>query len=318
VLTYWLEVSNQGPSQSSGGQISDTLPAEVDLVASASGCSGVGRTVTCPVGEVAAGGRQQLSFEVEVDAGFEGVLVNSAVLSAADSDPNPGNESATAQTVVDAGPPEVTAVALAGTAVAECAELTTTGSTLAVTYSEAMWDPAGDWEVGDVSNPASYLLVSAGADRDLDTEVCGARATTRRWRSTRGHDPASLSATLAVNGLAASSGTIPLLACATLRDELAGYVLDGDGNGSGATTRPSLPRQPISSFANAHLDWARAVERDRRHVVRDHVQRGTRTGLRSRLGPAAASEQRAGDRPVRGPRGGAGLRGSPRCCGWSL
>ena len=36
-----------------------------------------------------------------------------------------------------------------------------------------MYDPSGDTEPEDVTNPANYLVVGAGADGDFSTDMCG-------------------------------------------------------------------------------------------------------------------------------------------------
>lgn len=106
-----------------------------------------------------------------------------------------------------------------------------------LTFNELMNDPAGNNGADDVTNPANYLLVSAGQDNDFETAVCP---------TAQGNDVAipitnvSYSAGSKVAELTLNNGTpLPtakyrLLACGstTLMDE-AGNPLDGNGNGSG-------------------------------------------------------------------------------------
>ena len=68
-LTYSLTVSNNSPSGSTGGTVTDILPAGLTFVSSASGCTETSGTVTCLFGAIVAGGTTVLSFVAAVDPG---------------------------------------------------------------------------------------------------------------------------------------------------------------------------------------------------------------------------------------------------------
>jgi uncharacterized repeat protein (TIGR01451 family) len=108
-LTYQLTVSNGGPSNSSGFLVTDALPAGVAFVSSPSGCSetapGSG-LVACLHGSLANGAAAAFTIVVAVDAdlvhnaGSPVTIDNTASVSGNDTDPNPGNNSATEPTLV--------------------------------------------------------------------------------------------------------------------------------------------------------------------------------------------------------------------------
>lgn len=105
-------------------------------------------------------------------------------------------------------------------------------------FSEEMNDPAGDHTPFDVTNPANYLLVAAGADGTLETLDCSAGPSTGDTGITVTsvmHEAATRTASLLLDvsrGLPA--GPHRLLACGSIGlQDLAGTALDGDGDGTG-------------------------------------------------------------------------------------
>jgi uncharacterized repeat protein (TIGR01451 family) len=112
-LTYTISVSNAGPSDAATVSLSDTLPAGTTYVSLSSpggwSCTtpavGSAGTVSCSITSLAPG---SAVFTLVVKVGNEvtggTVLSNTATVASATSDPNPGNESATATTTVNAAP----------------------------------------------------------------------------------------------------------------------------------------------------------------------------------------------------------------------
>ena len=103
LLTYTLSVQNAGPSTASGVTLSDTLPAGVafDSATPSQGtCSEASGTVTCALGNIADD--QGAGVEIKVRPSAPGSLSNTANVISLVTDPDPGDNDATADTVVDA------------------------------------------------------------------------------------------------------------------------------------------------------------------------------------------------------------------------
>ncbi len=108
-LAYTVTVNNAGPSNAASASLSDTLPAGTTFVSLSSpggwSCTtpavGAGGTVSCGNASVAPGSAV-FTLVVKVGAAVASgtVLTNTATVSSATTDPNPGNDSATATTTV--------------------------------------------------------------------------------------------------------------------------------------------------------------------------------------------------------------------------
>ncbi len=109
---------------------------------------------------------------------------------------------------------------------------------LMVRFSEPVWDPPGDTDPDDATNPANYVLFDDGGD-GFDTVDCaggvapGDNAITVEVLSYTSGDPSET--VLTVNGgFALAGGSYRLLVCGTTSIiDWAGNILDGDGNGVG-------------------------------------------------------------------------------------
>jgi uncharacterized repeat protein (TIGR01451 family) len=110
-LTYTITVTNAGPSNAASASLSDTLPAGTTFVAlsapagwsCATPAVGGTGTISCTIGTLATG-NAVFTLTANVGAGVAGgtVVSNNATVASSTSDPNPGNESATATTTVAA------------------------------------------------------------------------------------------------------------------------------------------------------------------------------------------------------------------------
>ncbi len=101
-LTYSLVITNNGPANATGVVITDTLPTDVTFVSASAGCSHTAGLVTCNAGSLANGGADTYQILVTINAGASGILLNGAEVSGSETDPNPGNNSATAGTTIAA------------------------------------------------------------------------------------------------------------------------------------------------------------------------------------------------------------------------
>jgi uncharacterized repeat protein (TIGR01451 family) len=100
-LTYTINVANAGPSTATGVTIVDSLPAGVTFVSASTSqgtCSGSG-PVSCVLGNLPSGGAA--AAMIVVRPASAGTIVNTASVMANESDPNPGNNTATATTTVN-------------------------------------------------------------------------------------------------------------------------------------------------------------------------------------------------------------------------
>lgn len=101
-LTYTLAVTNNGSASNSAAVITDTLPAGVTFVASASGCTAAGATVTCNVGALAAGQTKTFTFTATVDASVAPgtrLLNTASVTTPGDRDPSNNEDGAETEVV---------------------------------------------------------------------------------------------------------------------------------------------------------------------------------------------------------------------------
>jgi uncharacterized repeat protein (TIGR01451 family) len=94
--TYTISVANNGPGPASGVTVTDVLPPGTTFVSatpSQGSCSGT-TTVTCTLGALANGGSATISLVLTTPS-TPGVVSNTATVAAAETDPNPANNSST-------------------------------------------------------------------------------------------------------------------------------------------------------------------------------------------------------------------------------
>ncbi|MDG4556634.1 MAG: DUF11 domain-containing protein, partial [Candidatus Contendobacter sp.] len=109
-LTYTITANNAGPNTAASVSLSDTLPADTTFesvsVPGGWSCStpavGAGGTLTCSIASLSALANATFTLVVAVSPSVANgtVLSNTATLSSTTTDPDPGNNSATATTTV--------------------------------------------------------------------------------------------------------------------------------------------------------------------------------------------------------------------------
>ncbi len=102
-ITYTLTVTNDGPVDTSGVLVTDTLPAQLNFLASIPGspqCSISSGTLICAIGNLSAHSSKQVIVSSQVDAAASGTITNTAKITSASPDPNQQNNTALERTTV--------------------------------------------------------------------------------------------------------------------------------------------------------------------------------------------------------------------------
>ncbi len=99
-LTYTITVTNNGPSDATNIEVTDTLPAGVQFVSADSGCSYNTGIVTCNAEGIANG--SSVSFDIVINPVKPETITNVASVSASEYDDVSDNNSASEDTIVKA------------------------------------------------------------------------------------------------------------------------------------------------------------------------------------------------------------------------
>lgn len=261
-FTYTVDVANAGPSTATAVEVTDVLPSGLVFDSSPDGCTENLGTVTCVIGNMTSGQMESRSFVVNLMAPIPSVASNTATVAGAEFDPDLDNNSDTEETTLDVIPPTVTNINTfydSGDGVLEECETVNRNwvQRLLVTFSETMFDPAGDSDVDDVTNPANYQLVAAGADRSFQTDACGGAQGDDQviGVTSVSFDDMTFVADLTL-ALELPDDLYRLEVCgSTTLVDLAGNALDGDGNGTGGDDfERGFRVDNANYFANGHFD----------------------------------------------------------------
>jgi uncharacterized protein DUF11 len=155
-FAYLIDVTNAGPSRSSGSTLTLALPGGVSLGVASPGCAPAGGIVTCDLTELEVGTVERRHVQVFADVGTLGPLAGSAVTTGNDPDPVASNDSDT----------EITTIAARGRA-----ELTH-GARIEADLRSAVQSSDPDFYAIHQDPHASYEVVVDGTSGDL-TDVNG-------------------------------------------------------------------------------------------------------------------------------------------------
>jgi len=98
-VTYTITVKNNGPSQSSGYTLTDTIPAGLTSPAtSTGGCTITGSALSCTGGALAVGASDTITITGTADKNSTGDLTDTATVTGNEADTNPKNDTATLDT----------------------------------------------------------------------------------------------------------------------------------------------------------------------------------------------------------------------------
>ncbi|MFD7154615.1 LPXTG cell wall anchor domain-containing protein [Kribbella sp. NPDC059898] len=99
---YTIVVNNAGPSTARAVALSDTVPTGLTVTSASNGCTAKGRAVTCQLGDLPIG-QVVVVLHVRLAAGYDGTrLTNTATATSRTTDPDPSNNTGTAESPVTA------------------------------------------------------------------------------------------------------------------------------------------------------------------------------------------------------------------------
>ncbi len=105
-VTYSIRVDNAGPERSRNAVVSDVLPSGLTYVSASPACSYAiaSRTVRCVVTDLASGGSESFNVTTRLAGSFGSQSLTNVASVGSENDPNPGNNSGSAQTPVIVDP----------------------------------------------------------------------------------------------------------------------------------------------------------------------------------------------------------------------
>ena len=237
-VTWTIDVTNNGPGAAARVLVSDPLPPGVTFTGAGGldwTCDVQESTATCLLLGLKAGFAAP-SLEISGLVPETGGLVeNTVTVISSSEDHTAANDSDNTSSNVQILPPQVVDVAGEPTAgsLEDCQSTSDGLNGLTLTFSQTMSNPPGHGtgSSDDLTDPDNYFLVSAGADRDLDTTTCGVAG---------GDDVVIAISQVTANGASTEAllepetglgtGLYRVFACASLADD-GGQGLDGNGDG---------------------------------------------------------------------------------------
>jgi large repetitive protein len=95
-MDWTLLVTNNGPSDATGVTVEDVLPADLTFVSASAPCVNSSGTVTCAIGDLAAGDSVSLTLRTRIDPNETVEVENTASVTSTTPDSNPNNNESTA------------------------------------------------------------------------------------------------------------------------------------------------------------------------------------------------------------------------------
>ncbi|MBV8954549.1 MAG: DUF11 domain-containing protein, partial [Solirubrobacterales bacterium] len=96
-VNYTLTARNAGPNDASNVKITDSLPAGLEFIDASPGCDNASGAITCTIATLASGDTSSVTIRARTTAAVAGAsLGNLASVSAAERDPSPANNDASA------------------------------------------------------------------------------------------------------------------------------------------------------------------------------------------------------------------------------
>lgn len=255
-LTYTLTVTNVSSAAATNVTLTDTLPAGVTLIsasASQGTCGGIG-TITCALGGLAPGAQAVVTLVVKPSA--PGVITNTATVTGAEADSDPGDNTATATTTVQGS---LASLVLNPTSV--------TGTKISVaTVTLDVPAPAGGAVVKLLSSDAAVAYVPPAVTLAAGTTSKNFNVTTRAVAApsaveiTATYDGTTRSATIAVQPPALSSITLsPVTINSPCQTSAGKVILSAPAPAGGAvvalTSSNSSAQVPASVTVPAGTTW---------------------------------------------------------------
>ncbi len=215
----------------------------------------------CTLGAIDAGASAQYTITVGIDPSPPPSITNTASASGTETDPDPSNNEDLEETTLDAEPPTVTVLGTRGDTgdgrLDECETATVGINAFLWSFSEPVFDPPGDTDPDDVTNPDNFRVLAPGGDFNFATTMCGPVLADDIALSLPAvsYDPGSDTAVVST-GVQLPPSLYRVMACgSTSIVDLAGNPLDGAGNGAGGDDYVLTFRaDPGNAFSNGHFD----------------------------------------------------------------
>jgi uncharacterized repeat protein (TIGR01451 family) len=160
-------VTNNGPEDATGVTVTDTLPPTVTFVSASAGCNEASGTVTCNIGNLDAG--TNVSVQIDVTTTLEGIISNTATVTGNETDPFPGNNSDTEDTVVV--PPSAD-LALTKTDSADPVDIGVNFSYTIQVTNNGPEDATGVTVTDTLPGTVTFVSASAGCTEASGTVTC--------------------------------------------------------------------------------------------------------------------------------------------------